>query len=282
MLTPIVLLACLAAPSADSDALSEEEHGVFAPDVDEPEDGALEPGSDVPLHALATASTVPEGKWDLRFALGLRSDPKPPEWPVGQGTAIALKIGLMYGITDRLQLLGPTPAFAYRFGDQGAVEWIPWGGLTGWGVGYSNPEGVFGTYSFGLGVDTRWWLGDRQSFLFTWDVGARGYASRRRGFLPAIWPSTLTAGWLFTPAVDIVTIHVGAALTADVVDQGLPGFAQPTLRIGSVQALAYRPLPLFQLHVDAAWSLDGYFTAELALETGEITSEWLLGCTWIL
>lgn len=54
----------------------------------------------------------------------------------------------------------------------------------------------------------------------------------------------------------------------------------PTLVLGSVQSLGYRPLPLLQIHLSRRFSLDGYASIGIDLRGGTVRDRYLAGFTW--
>jgi hypothetical protein len=118
------------------------------------------PGFDPP----SAHDTLPAGSWELRLGFGvstgrsrkfgapLFSTDAPEDAPLERELASVGSI--TYAITDRLSWSVPLPAFAYRFGSEGATTAIDRAGLTSFG--YSTIDGALGAVDAGVGV--RAWL----------------------------------------------------------------------------------------------------------------------------
>jgi hypothetical protein len=179
-----------------------------------------------------------------------------------------------YGITDRLTWAVPVPAMSYRFGTAGQFEVIPRAGLTS--IGYSSIEKFVGTLDGGVAV--RGWLSPALSLIAS---GALDYefdtsTPRYRGVL------TLhgDAGVAWEP-IPKVTLHAGAGVMVPH-RAGEPEGMDPlstTFSFGAVQQLGYRSLPLVQLQISHALSLDGYASWAVDLN-GNLRDRYLAGFTY--
>jgi Caspase domain len=184
-----------------------------------------------------------------------------------------------YGITDRLTIGAPLN-LSYRFGRDGNFEAIP---HLGSGVAYSTSGGLLGDLD--AGVDFRIWTARSQSIL----LGLNGYyntfvrTSTTQTGIDRSFEQEASVGYWWTIA-DIVTLHL--AVDASVEEPLSHPPAQPPastdleLRVGSLQTLASRHLPLIQVHVLRQLSLDFDTTWAFDLTTGAFRDEYLGGFTW--
>jgi hypothetical protein len=179
-----------------------------------------------------------------------------------------------YGITDRLTWSVPVPAMSYRFGTAGQLEVIPRAGLTT--IGYSTIESFLGTLDGGVAV--RGWLSPALSVIasgaidYEFDTSTPHY----RGVL------TLhgDAGIAWEP-IPSVTLHIGAGVMVPH-REAEPMSVDPlstTFSFGAVQQLGYRSLPLVQLQLSHALSLDGYASWAIDLNSN-VRDRYLAGFTY--
>jgi hypothetical protein len=252
----------------------------------------------------AAHSTPPKRWWELRLALGATAGPRrygslyvPPEGAREPQLERDLDgaFALTYGITDRLAWSVPVPAFSYRIGNHGAFEIIPRAGLVS--IGYSSLEGVIG--SLDGGVATRAWVTPRLSLVANGSVGwgfrGRQWAIRDTAS-QTVWARADTlnmsaSGGALWSVHDAVTLHFGLGWSGRAV------LAQPevagvdpadivttrpssALVLGAVQELGYRPLPLLQVHLSRRFSLDGYASWAVDLQSGDLHDRYLAGFTW--
>jgi hypothetical protein len=237
--------------------------------------------------------SLPATTWELRLGLGVTTgrpgDFASPMFSTDATRDAPLKRELAalgsftYAITDRLSWSVPLPALAYRFGDEGEWTSIVRGGLTA--LGYTSIEGVIGSADAGAGV--RAWLSPTVSLLTTgsidWAFGSpdRERVLELRGSLGAIWAVgdrvsvALGVGYGAGIALRDATLRRsdGSEL---VLDDPVPG----SLVFGALQSLGYRPLPLVQLHVSEALSIDAYATWSVNLDNGDVRDRLLGGVTW--
>lgn len=179
-----------------------------------------------------------------------------------------------YGITDRLTWAVPAPAFSYRLGTAGVAEVIPRAGLTS--IGYSSIEHFLGTLDAGVAV--RAWLSPAFSVIasgavdYEFDTSTPHY----RGVL------TLhgDAGIAWEP-IPSVLLHLGAGATVPhrALDLMLSEPLSTTFSFGAVQQLGYRSLPLVQLQITHALSLDGYASWAVDLH-GNLRDRYLAGFSY--
>jgi hypothetical protein len=248
---------------------------------------AAKSAAPTPLPAIE-ATTVEHAMVELRLAGGVRyRDFNYSGIGLNNGVdrSLAMIFTPVWGITDRWQWLLGTLGFAYRFGRRGATELVPWGGLIS--VGFRNADGFVFSYGLGLGIDARRWLGDAHSFI----LGVGAYSDGATGPLakqPTTWRARLSLGWDVTIR-RVVTLHLAVALDEDVLNQGswvTPAASDPafdwTLRIGSVQTLGLRPLPLIQVHLNRWLSLDGHAGVAVKLRDGSLQEHYMLGLTTLL
>ena len=237
--------------------------------------------------------TLPESTWELRLGLGVTTG-RPREFGAPLYAAatdddaplereLSVSAALTYAITDRLSWSVPMPAFAYRFGTEGALTAIVRGGLTS--LAYSSVSGVLGGVDAGVGV--RAWLSPSVSLISAvssdWAFGTP--ESERvlavHGSVGVAWNiarrATLAfgAGWNTGIAVRDAFTQLSDGSFIPVDDPIPNGFL-----LGAVQALGYRPLPLLQVHVTDWLSLDAYASWAVNLESGDVRDRYLAGFTW--
>jgi hypothetical protein len=231
--------------------------------------GALAAKHSAPLPL--TLSTLPRGKQEVTFELGVDHTGGSGVQVGGSERKFSFGAVAPRGLTDRWQWILPTLAFAYRGGEQGGLEWIPWGGLPGWGIGGSSIEGVILVAQPGLGIDLRVWLGPRSSLDFGLGTMSRlRWTSDDPRYLrtdpedeeppprwqpPTTWRARLVAGYTHTLG-DTVTFHLAAAVGQNLLFEG--ELVKPAahshetdlaLSFGSVQQLGLRQLPLLRIHL---------------------------------
>jgi hypothetical protein len=175
------------------------------------------------------------------------------------------------------------PAFAYRFGSEGAFTTTVRGGLTA--LGYSSIDGLLGNADAGVGA--RAWLAPDLSLLATasadWAFGtpARESAVALQGAVGLSWKAAdrvqlaLGVGWSGGVVLDDVFVR-----TADGTLRPLPDEVESGLLLGAVQSLGYRPLPLLQIYVTDWLSLDAYASWAIQLDSGDVRDRYLAGFTW--
>jgi len=237
--------------------------------------------------------TLPASSWEVRLGFGVTtgrvrdfgapvySTDAPEDAPLEREfSAVG---SFTYAITDRLQWSVPLPAFAYRFGDEGALTAIVRGGMTAFG--YSSIEGAIGSLDAGVGV--RAWLSPGISLISAissdWAFGSpdRERILGLHGNLGLVWDVT-----------DRVTVALGAGYTGGIalfdttleVINGDPIVLDepvaPGIVFGAIQTLGYRSLPLVQVHVTDWLSLDAYAAWAVNLDNGDVRDRVLGGFTW--
>src|SRR5262249_30998961 len=138
-------------------------------------------------------------------------------------------LALYWGITDRLQLQLPSPALAYRFGDAPGIEWVPWGGMTSWGLAGSNVGTADGgaqwalQYRLGAGLDTRFTVGSTASLIVGLSTASGIVTIQKEGqsgacasgcpienphTSPNTWAAVAKVGYSTTLG-EVVTLNVG-------------------------------------------------------------------------
>lgn len=185
------------------------------------------------------------------------------------GTTFPVNISLAWGVTDRLELY--LAGVAYRFGNVGATEWLPWAGVTGLTCG----SGCLVASNSGLLV--RQWFGLDRSL----NVRGSTESSAPFGPGPQRWMGSGSLGWSQT-FDNRVTLNIGANFFGDLVALrpllGLKkssAFAYPSLGFGGVQSYGSHSLPLLQVHLGASTSLDGNVWTALSLQG----KGWTAGCS---
>ncbi|EYF06398.1 caspase family protein [Chondromyces apiculatus] len=247
-----------------------------------------------------TRSTLAAGTWEIQAAAGVNhstfSRPGFSSSPDAD-TSFALPVQGAWGITDRLQWVLPTLAIAYRGGEHGGVEWIPWGGLLSWSLGYSSIEGTILDGKLGLGLDLRFWLSPRSSLDF--GIGltspfssynrvtacAHVDCSPERGFQPAfdLVRNRMMLGYSATVA-DTVTLGLSAGLSHNLLfGRDLPRGAPEhdvEVSVGSVLMHGLRPVPLVRVHLGDVFSIDGYASVGYRFGQRALTESYMGGATW--
>ncbi|MEO8551432.1 MAG: caspase family protein [Kofleriaceae bacterium] len=194
------------------------------------------------------------------------------------GTSLARSFDALfsfsYGITDRLTWSVPAPAMSYRFGTAGSFEVIPRAGMTS--IGYSSIEHFVGTLDGGVAL--RGWLSPALSVIasgavdYEFDTSTPHY----RGVL------TLRgdAGIAWEPIPNVI-LHFGAGAIVPHRVEELMNVAPlaTTFSFGAVLQLGYRSLPLVQLQLSKALSLDGYASWAVDLN-GNLRDRYLAGFTY--
>jgi hypothetical protein len=238
---------------------------------------------------LVTSSTAERGVVELRTGLGIQYSP-----PLGLGFSgdgaertPKLLLSAVWGITDRLQWAIGTGAFAYRFGQRGKTEWIPWGGLTQLTLGASSVESFLFQYELGLGINSRTWLSDSTSLILGASVHSGGRLSAIRTEHPTTWRGRFDLGIQLT-AKQLVTFNLAAGIEGNVLYEGqLPtaegGSPQLDLSvsIGAIQDLALRPLPLIQLHLSRWLTLDATAGLSIRVRDGALRDRYMAGLTFL-
>lgn len=248
-------------------------------------DGELRPRDRAPRPV--TYSTLPAGMTEIRFALGVHHGGLLPGGGIsGASGGFRAQLEASHGLSDRWQWLIPTLAFAYRGGERGGLEWIPWGGLTRWGLGFSAEGGrLVGT--LGAGFDLRWWLSPSISLhagisvdsIFNWTFDPAIPSS-----WPKSWDGRATLAYSQTIA-DAVTLSLGVGYAQYLLyDGGWPvGRLEraPRFLVGAIHSTAFRPHPLIQVHVNDVISIDGYAALEYDFSTQALGETYMLGASFV-
>lgn len=237
------------------------------------------------------ATTVDRGVIEVRIGLGLIN--LPSLLPISQSLITYLGSGAAaappdtqvqlfntfltahLGITSRLQWTVGTGAFAYRLGQRGHAEAVLWGGLLGWGLGFNRLSDAAFRYQLGAGVDVRLPASDTQSFLLRTGTYSTGIAALHEAVPPTTWRVAVDIGYRLM-FLRKVTLNLGMGLSLNALYEGRRPSPEPdgqelnlALRVGSVQALGTRALPLLQFHLSRWLSLDAYLGLEVYLRTDE-------------
>jgi hypothetical protein len=194
---------------------------------------------------------------------------------------------LRYRITERLTWSVPTLSFAYAGGNAGEREWIPWGGLTSWGAGYSSIEGFIADGQLGAGIGLREWLGGDTSLnLTTSATSAFNYTSQRHCIGascpswagPTTWIASATGG-VSRRLGDALTVNLGVGISRIVAANDPMDVGTQRVSFGSVQDIGLRRLPLIEAQLNRNWSLDGYAAAAYVPSTSRLEQHYLVGFT---
>jgi len=248
--------------------------------------------------AAPKAATLAHGAWRLALGLGVVHGDAMQAGVGTTGKDVAGTLDARYGITDRLEWLVATPAFAYRLGDPGSTEWLFWGGVPSWGIGYSSVEGTLLTLRPAAGTALRLWpsnasvvtVGLAAVSEMQWastklsSTDAQGRVESNR-FGPRTWTTHASAAYSLTLA-DTVTMNAGVDVAANPIaeaDLVNPAWRSKDfdlhLTIGSV-SLAARQLPLVEIKMSEGWSLDGYASVGYYFSTRDVRETYMLGATW--
>jgi hypothetical protein len=253
-----------------------EEDGLTLVATPQPSGKGLSP----PL-TLNSGTGIPAGHVDLSLVGGVyHNDPNPLMGIVSSGPNFVWGVSAIWGITDRLEWYIGMPALAYRFGDRGGLEWIPYGGIINWGPQVSS-NGFGLNYQLAAGLNTRYWLGNTRfistnlsTFSNTATVPVSGQVS---GSSPDTWAGSAAVS--FSQRLkDIVTLSIGVSWTENYIyEGGLPGpsTSGAELGVGSVSH------PLVSVRVLRRMSLDGYATVYFDTH-GDVEESYLLGVTFRL
>lgn len=227
-------------------------------------------------------TTLPRGHWLVRPMFGVTYGPLEGaaflEDPSATSRKPSIGLTLELGLTDRLQWAVPLPAFAYRFGEPGATEVVPWLGMTSAGGGFSGVEGFIFTYGLGAGVGVRQWLGADNSLNLSIDASTMAGASRQHKVNPDTWDAAASIGYSHRIA-EVVTVNLGLAVGSGVSERGRFQLHAPRLSLGSIQAIGMRQLPLVQVHVMDKLSIDGHVGVSIDLKQGSVRDSYLVGVT---
>jgi hypothetical protein len=186
-------------------------------------------------------------------------------------------LSVRYRLGERVVWSVPTLSFAYLGGESGKTQWIPWGGVTSWGVGYSSINHLLLDGTVGAGAGIRQWLGSSASINATAGV-ATSFAYTSKPICGGT--DTMCDRWtdgdgLRASATLGTSIDVGTTWTFN----AAVGGSNHDVSFGSIQTLALRTLPLVEAHVSDAWSIDGYAAATYDLSSHRYEQTYLLGVT---
>lgn len=261
-------------------------------------EGSVAKGGRYQVHLPLDNSTPERGVVELHVGLGLGTHPS--SYPIQDGNSflnvqgqspdrldsfqvIGLYLNVFWGLTDRLHWQVGTGAFAYRLGQRGRTEVIPWGGLLGWAFGHDFELGTWWSYRLGLGLDVRIPFAKDHSLIISTGVHTRGYVAENGNGLPSTLRPELDVGYRVTFARR-VTFNFAVGFGVNALYQGRLPDADPqgsklswSYRFGSVHSLGLRPLPLVQVHISRWVSIDGYLGTEFTAQGSRQT--YMLGTT---
>ena len=246
-------------------------------------------GLESPGRLLITSSTAERGVVELRAGLGIQYNPPLGLGFSGDGAERTPKFLLsgVWGITDRLQWAIGTGAFAYRLGQRGKTDWIPWGGVTQLAFGASSVESFIFQYELGLGLNSRTWLLDNTSLILGASVHSGGALSAIQTVHPTTWRGRFNVGIQIT-AKQLVTFNLAAGIEGNFLHEGqrpVPEISDPGLdlsvSVGAIQDLALRPLPLIQLHMSRWLTLDATTGLSVRLRDGALRDRYMAGLTFL-
>ncbi len=248
-----------------------------------------------------TRSTVPEGMWEIQFAIGANRAIATSyfgdfEINGQEESEPAVILSANVGLTDRLQLLLPRLAVAYRLGEEGKTEWIPWGGVVGWNYSWYSTIGSTLKGAIGAGIDGRFPIKQTSSINlslgttanFAWSssgfcVSRDAPCSQRKNWIsPTKWRQYAIVGYS-TTIQDVVTLNVGLGVSAHLVGDFRLGVNdnRDVLLLGSIQDRGLRRLPLLQVHLNDRMSLEGHVGLQYGFQTDSWAETYLAGASWV-
>jgi hypothetical protein len=234
------------------------------------------------------ASTPPRGWGYWQVLLGETNTPVSSSSGISTGSVshtglstrdFAADSSFQFGITDRLSWTFPA-GFAYRLGTQGRFEVIPFAGLSSFG--YANYLGAI--FNLTAGVDARLWLARDQSLILglhaEYDTFIRTSDVLQQTYLATAIANS--AALTYAATIDrVVTLHFGVGVyTSEAVRSGVRPYLGPAVAFGGARTLAYRPLPLVEVHVSRRFSLDATAAWLYDVNSGDIGEEYLGGFTY--
>jgi hypothetical protein len=249
--------------------------------------------SEEPPPPPRTTQSTPSARWfELRLGAGASTGPArhysaglytPETEPKNRLERSIDAVGsFTYGITNRLALSIPAPAFAYRIGAEGNVEVIPRAGFTA--LGYSAVAGVIGTTD--AGVASRTWVGRDVSLVsdVSADFSFGGLEAMRAraslgatGMVGEVVTLSAGVGWAGYRRLDESVMPVAPA-SVNLPEP--PPRTTSSIVFGAVQSLGFRPLPLVQVHLSRRFSLDAYASWSIDLKDGAFRDRYLAGFSW--
>ena len=243
--------------------------------------------AETPDASVRSSSSVDDGDWSLQLAIG-RTETTFLDSGVSLGSASQLDglASLRYGLSDRLTWSIPTLAFAYRLGDRGGTELIPYGGIVGWGLGGSSVEGMIAQIRLGAGATARFWLDRDTALNLGGSVGSTARWAQRPSeieefdgtFGPTTWGAAASVG--LSHRFGRLTLNLAGRLSATPLVEGAFEASPATaVEVGSVQSVALRSLPLAEVRINDAVTVDLHGSLRFDLENDQRTETLLLGTT---
>lgn len=248
------LLVATLAHAADPEAAAPAAPADVAPNA-EAAAQAAEPEMKTPLRLRATA----DRGFELRLGAGIGSDVRSNATPYIDGYLDAV-----LGVTDRLQLSLADFAIAYRFGEAGKTEWVPYAGFASARMQQGRPQ-----LSFALktGLDSRIWL--RNWSLFATGISVANANNE--------WNAGLYAGVMFQLA-DRVVLNLGVSEKRLWAAGATPG---DEIVVGSVITGGGRRQPLLGVRLtDTVW-LELHGMTAVNAQTGAVNASAMAGIAWV-
>ncbi len=211
-------------------------------------------------------STLVKGTLQLGLALGASYNPAlilesgVYQFAGSYGVGVMGDLRLFWAPLDWLEIAPLHLGATFRIGQRHHHEGLFTIGVDGWG--YSNIDGV--VVEPELQASWRWWFASQTS-LITW-VEAKSRLDKR---FPAPGLVSVLGGVSVTHTVrEVISFNIGVS-----------GSSGATLKLGGSH-VGFRPLPLVQVHLTPAWSvdLDAAFTFYFNTP-GPITQTYLAGFT---
>jgi hypothetical protein len=236
----------------------------------------------------ATLSTLPAGTHAVRLSVSAGYGQVPQEsaypYPVAYASPVGLSTGYEVGLTDRLELaVGglpaltlsapvrlhygiPTPSLAFRLGEAGRTEWVPYVS------GSVHPS--FTAFGVGAGLRTRWWLSDSSSVHVAASVShtffTPGYTTPEGiPVQPRLNPVPSVGAAYSVTLGEVVTLAVGFSAWTTFSESLVPlpdgtYYWVPDVRVGmNIGGGQGSSFPLLTIHLNEVWNLTG--SASLAL-----------------
>lgn len=221
-------------------------------------DALVSKGFEVPV---LSSTTLPAHTMEVRLAVGLQQ---------GGDVAATLNAGALvasfsWALTDRLQV---SPfSVAYRFGDHGGVEWVPYAGAFFGVFGFASTNNELSDFylrfSVQAGLAGRFWVAKRHAINATVEAASFALIGGQSA-PPRDWYGRAAVGYSGFFFSNRLSVNVGVAYNQYLVlgRSGPRGFAsaysQPRVSIGSVQSIGVRQLPLIGVQLTDWLTLEAH------------------------
>ncbi|HEY3451260.1 MAG TPA: hypothetical protein VGK67_33185 [Myxococcales bacterium] len=216
-------------------------------------------------HAEALAAprvsptTLPARTVEVRLGMGLISAGNALD--TGMTSRPSIQAGFTWGITDRVQL--GVLSLAFRVGQRGTVEFVPYlglagfldyfGGSSGFSMSSSSLEGTYVAFTPVLGAGLRGWIGERWSVNVTAEGGTNLQFPSKSGNLVG-WSAGGGLGFSYFVG-DHAVLNLGVRYGYGE-QLGKPSGKLQEVALGSVQSFAGRVLPLLAVEISKRLTLE--------------------------